>query len=112
MAKRKKVKGLGDVIAKVTEAIGIEPCDGCNERKEVLNKLFPFGVEELTTDEKEYLTAFFETDKVELSTVEQKELLNIYFRAYRVAPFAPCIGCSGVWKSIVKKLKKLDYESI
>lgn len=30
----KKVKGVGDVIAKVTEAVGIVPCDGCNERKE------------------------------------------------------------------------------
>lgn len=33
--------GLGDLIAKVTQAVGIEPCQGCEERKAKLNKLFP-----------------------------------------------------------------------
>ena len=37
-----KSKGLGDTIAKITEAIGIAPCEGCNKRKESLNRLFPF----------------------------------------------------------------------
>ena len=37
-----KSKGLGDTIAKITEAIGIIPCEGCNKRKESLNRLFPF----------------------------------------------------------------------
>jgi hypothetical protein len=37
-----KSKGLGDSIAKLTEAIGIEPCKGCEKRKNILNKLFPF----------------------------------------------------------------------
>jgi hypothetical protein len=37
-----KSKGLGDVIAKVTESVGIEPCVGCKKRKDKLNKLFPF----------------------------------------------------------------------
>ena len=38
-----KVRGLGDVIAAGTRAIGIQPCGGCKERQEVLNKLVPFG---------------------------------------------------------------------
>lgn len=33
--------GLGDVIAGVTKAIGIEPCQGCEERRQKLNRLFP-----------------------------------------------------------------------
>ena len=41
MGRPKKIKGLGDVIANVTSAVGIESCDGCNKRKEKLNRLFP-----------------------------------------------------------------------
>jgi hypothetical protein len=37
-----KGKGLGDSIAKLTEAVGIKPCVGCEKRKNILNKLFPF----------------------------------------------------------------------
>jgi hypothetical protein len=49
--------GLGDTIAKITHATGLDklselytkitgqPC-GCKDRQEVLNKLFPYGVKE------------------------------------------------------------------
>lgn len=49
-----KIRGLGDVVAAVTKATGIErvveavskktgiPC-GCKKRREALNKLVPFG---------------------------------------------------------------------
>mgnify|MGYP003631482296 FL=1 len=44
-----KSKGLGDTIEKITKATGIKaivdklPGDcGCNKRKEVLNKAFPY----------------------------------------------------------------------
>jgi len=37
-----KSKGIGDVIANVTKAIGIEPCKGCEKRRNTLNRLFPF----------------------------------------------------------------------
>lgn len=33
--------GLGDVIAGITKAIGIAPCQGCEERRQKLNRLFP-----------------------------------------------------------------------
>lgn len=51
MPSRKKSSGLGDTIEKITEATGIkkavkaivgEDC-GCDERKEKLNKLFPYA---------------------------------------------------------------------
>ncbi len=110
MARPKKIKGLGDVIANITSAVGIEPCDGCNKRKEQLNRLFPFGIEEFTEDESKYLGTFFESEKTELNTTDQKEILDIYFRVFRVKPFDPCVNCSGVWKSIINKLKKA-YEN-
>lgn len=110
MAKR-KLKGLGDVIATVTEAVGIEPCEGCKKRQETLNKLIPFGTKDLTDYQKEYLNDFFSKEQTELTPQQQKELSGIYFDVYQVKPFVPCTGCSGVWKSIIKKLKKLDYEN-
>lgn len=42
MDKEEYLRGLGDVIAKATAAIGIKPCAGCKERQEALNKLVPF----------------------------------------------------------------------
>lgn len=110
MARHKKIKGLGDVIAAGTSAVGIEPCDGCNKRKEQLNRLFPFGIEEFTEDESKYLGTFFESDKQELNSKDQKQILDIYFRVFRVKSFEPCVNCSGVWKSIINKLRKA-YEN-
>lgn len=33
--------GLGDVIATMTKAVGIQPCAACEERRLKLNRLFP-----------------------------------------------------------------------
>ena len=65
----KKSKGLGDTIAKITEATGIkkvvkfiagDDC-GCDARQEALNKLFPYkdNPECLTEVEYDYLTGYF-----------------------------------------------------
>lgn len=35
-------RGLGDVIAKVTHAVGIKTCGGCKKRQEALNAAVPF----------------------------------------------------------------------
>lgn len=37
------INGLGDVVAAATKAIGIKPCGGCQQRREALNKIVPFG---------------------------------------------------------------------
>lgn len=111
MGRPKKIKGLGDVVATVTDALGIEQCDGCKQRQDKLNKLVPFGTKDLTEEQKTYLQEFFSVEHTELSPTQQKELIGIYFDVYQIKPFDPCTGCSGVWKSIIKKLKKLDYES-
>jgi hypothetical protein len=36
-----KINGL-DVVKSVTNFFGIIPCDACEERRVLLNKLFPF----------------------------------------------------------------------
>lgn len=40
------IRGLGDVIAAATSAVGIQPCAGCKQRQEALNKLVPFNTTE------------------------------------------------------------------
>jgi hypothetical protein len=37
-----KEVGLGDVIKRATNAIGITPCTGCERRAAALNRLFVF----------------------------------------------------------------------
>ncbi len=34
--------GLGDVVKKVTTAVGIKPCSGCQRRAQFLNQLVEF----------------------------------------------------------------------
>ena len=41
-ARRSQWKGLGDVIASATKALGVRPCSGCQKRQATLNKLVPF----------------------------------------------------------------------
>ena len=47
-----KDKGLGDTVAAITKATGIEkavtklnggrPCGGCKKRRKILNRIFPY----------------------------------------------------------------------
>jgi len=36
-------RGVGDLIARATHAIGIKPCGGCKKRQAALNRALPFG---------------------------------------------------------------------
>lgn len=38
-----RIRGLGDVVHKVTSKLGIKECGGCKKRREALNKAVPFG---------------------------------------------------------------------
>lgn len=37
------LRGVGDVVARATNALGIRSCDACKQRQELLNSMFPFG---------------------------------------------------------------------
>jgi hypothetical protein len=39
---RERWRGLGDVIAAATRAVGVKPCGACQRRREALNRLVPF----------------------------------------------------------------------
>lgn len=91
-----EVKGLGDLVEKVTEVTGIkeivkfiagEDC-GCDERKKKLNKLFPFKRKKECLTEEEYnsLTIVFhnidERSRKRVTMEEQVIVNSIHSRVF------------------------------
>ena len=117
---RKKAEGLGDTIEQITEATGIkkvvkalfgDDC-GCDQRKEMLNKLFPYSkLECLLEDEYNDLKTIIEPAKVTFVPSEQKRLLAIYNRVFGLKQEPT--SCADCWREIIKRLKKVveTYET-
>lgn len=113
-----KATGLGDSVEKVFQATGIDRVakfvlgDDCNcsERREVLNKMFPYQKPNcLTEDEYKYLTDYFSTRVSKLSGEKQKELVAIYNRVFNDR--AQTTGCSSCFlNNIHKKLQRVYNE--
>ena len=113
-----KSKGIGDTIEKITTATGIkaaveyleEKLDfdcGCEERKERLNKLFPYKTECLIEEEFIYLDNFnFGTET--LTPDEQRNLLKIYNRVF--SQNREMTSCRACWAEIVNKLRTVYGE--
>ena len=81
----KRIKRTCDTIAKITKATGIEKAVkfiagedcGCDERKEVLNKLFPYNRPNcLTETEHITLSEFFKRNQTQVSKSDQLTLLK------------------------------------
>jgi len=114
-----KSKGVGDTVAKITKATGIEKAVkflagedcGCDERKKVLNHIFPYQ-KPLCFTENEYIYLTQRIKKINKVTVEeQKELLNIYNRVFKDnRELTSCSSCflNGVWKKLERLYK--EYE--
>jgi len=108
----KNSKGLGDKIAKLTKATGIdklvhavvEDC-GCEERQKKLNQLFPGRhVAMSEADVPKYEEMIPSIDRGRLSRFESKRMYDIYNRTFN-ANAKPC-NCTGQNKRIVSKLKQ------
>jgi hypothetical protein len=110
-------KGLGDTIAKITKATGIdkvakfvlgEDC-GCDERKEKLNKIFPYAKPNcLTEEEFNILDAYFKKNTETLLSEEQEDFLKINNRVFsQKATFSTCASCL---RDLVGKLKVIYNE--
>jgi len=107
-------KGLGDTLEKGFKAIGIdklvkfiagEDC-GCEERKEKLNKMFPYKRPLcLTEEEYLFLKEFFELNNNVIIPSVQKRLLTTYNRVFseRNEP-TTCASCI---KAVLQKLRKV-----
>jgi len=119
MAKRKtkkEIQGLGDVVANLTSAVGIEPCLECKERQFSLNRLFNFKKvkSEMTTIDKEHFTLFLEAKGQRVIEGKRTELvfedvdyLNGLYKFYFGIDNSNCPNCSKVHETIIKDLFKL-----
>jgi hypothetical protein len=112
-----KSKGLGDTIAKITEATGVdklvkfiagEDC-GCEERKEKLNKLFPYAKPLcLTENEFNYLDSYFKINSNQLTSEQQHDLIKINNRVLNQRlTFSSCSSCL---RDLVSKLRVIYNE--
>lgn len=107
-------KGLGDSIEKLTKATGIdkavkfiagEDC-GCDERKEILNKLFTYDNPKcLEEDEYNYLTSFFKNPPELVSVDIQKKMLAIHNRIFKNQEKPS--SCSACLRRVFKKMQKV-----
>lgn len=106
--------GLGDTIAKVTKATGIdklvkfiagEDC-GCEQRKEKLNKLFRYKQPLcLTENEYNYLTEFQKVNNQTLSKQEGDEIATIWNRVFQSRKFyRPCTCNPKAWQDMINDL--------
>ena len=113
-----KSKGLGDTIEKfteatgikavvktVTKAVGIEDC-GCDERKSMLNKIFPYrNVKCLTDNEFKWLDAFYKTRRSKLTHQEQVKMVSIHNRVLGARrKVSSCFQCVIEMVNIMKRL--------
>jgi len=108
----KASEGLGDSVAKVTKATGVdkavkfvlgEDC-GCDARRKKLNQIFPYKKPECLTEiEYNYLTSFFELKTKHITSSIQKELFKIYNRVFHQnKPTGNCPKCVA---EVVRELK-------
>jgi hypothetical protein len=112
--------GLGDTIAKVTKATGIdklvkfiagEDC-GCEERKEKLNKLFRYKQPLcLTENEYNYLTEFQKVNNTTLTKQEGDEIATIWNRVFQSRKFyRPCTCNPKAWQDMINDLLIIHKE--
>ena len=119
MAKRrtkKEIQGLGDVIANITNSVGIAPCEDCKERQFTLNRLFNFKKvkSEMTAEDKVSYSAFMELKGQRVIDGKRTELnfddisyLNALYLYYFGLDNSNCPNCSNVHLAVIKDLFKL-----
>ena len=132
--KKKQSKGLGDTIAKFTEATGIDKvvkavagddC-GCDERKKKWNEisLFKKGLKPrcFTDEEKQEYKHFVDTRTLSIlnptkayGTIDNKQRLfvcKLYADVFNRPYFNPCVNCSQ--SPLINMVYNLDkvYENI
>ena len=113
-------KGLGDVIASATKAIGIEPCEGCNKRKEWLNDQTDY-IRKLFTKHKpnEFMEAdrklwedFKERENQKIIAHEDQQLIIRLLKDVLNSSVKACYTCgAGIWKKYINMIDIVYSES-
>jgi len=106
-------KGVGDTVEKILTKTGIKslvhlvfgPDCGCDQRKEKLNKMFPYKVECLTEEEYMYLDELFKRLSSTILKSDQDIIIPMYNRIFNTKQKPT--QCSTCWRNIIESLKKL-----
>ena len=113
----KQSDGVGDTVEKITKATGIKAAVdgvfdalgkdcGCDNRKKILNNMFPYNKPNcLTQDEHSYLTDFYSQERNRISVEEQRQLLTIYNRVFNYND--KMTSCGSCFAGKLNKLKSL-----
>jgi len=111
-------KGLGDSIEKALKATGIdkvakkvlgEDC-GCSDRKEKLNKMFPYNkVRQFTEDEQKIYEEVIDRTKGTITGKDQAILVKLYNKVFN-ANKKPS-SCTSCVQQTLAKLKKVYINS-
>lgn len=104
-----KVNGLGDVVKKVTNALGFKTCDACEKRRQKLNAMFPFlkrVKRNLTEEEIEYV----QTTKANKKVSDIQAFFKLYNDVFNDKR-KPC-QCTQLVKQMVEELlTQIDYQT-
>ena len=115
-SKSKKARGLGDTIEQITEATGIkavvkaiagEDC-GCDERRDKLNKIFPYSKQPecLDPEEIEFLKSGV-LRKSSLTHDQRVRIAEIHSRVFNHKFDVPCTCSPKIWIQWIRELKEL-----
>lgn len=119
MARGRKPKGLGDTIEQITTATGIKAvvdkisevtgidC-GCEERKELLNKIWTYRQPNCLSNESiEWLTTFLPNRPEQLTIKQQEKLKVIYKETFNID--FQTTSCGSCWRDMIIEIEKV-YE--
>lgn len=108
IAKLTKATGLDKVADKVAETLGLNDC-GCDERQDRMNKLFNYGRPEiLENDEYQFLKDYFLSDPrpiLQNDREKRDKMFDIFNRIFKQdKPYTNCGLCI---KEVVSELEKV-----
>ena len=113
-----KSKGLGDSVEKVFKATGIDKVAkkvlgddcGCEKRKELLNKAFPYNsVRQFTEDEIKIYEDVMNRTKGTITGQDQGVMVKLYNKVFNANKKAS--GCGSCVQQTLSKLKKVYEKS-
>lgn len=119
MARGRKPKGLGDTIEQITTATGIKAvvdkisevtgidC-GCEERKELLNKIWTYRQPNCLSNESlEWLSNFLANKPNQLTIKQQEKLKAIYKETFNIN--FQSTSCGSCWRDMIRDIERV-YE--
>jgi hypothetical protein len=101
-SRKTKIKGAGDVIKIITDTVGIEQCDGCEERQAKLNDAIPFTKQGKLT-EMDCLTLKRLVKENGLAELDKKFVTDLYNKVFD-AKEEHCASCNPITYQFLNKL--------